>query len=53
MADYIGLMESLVRKIGVRRISILALPENTGGGDGIVVASNPLFSTYPTDEQEN
>lgn len=39
MADYVGLMESLARKTGVRRIPIPGLPENDGRGQGVVLAS--------------
>jgi hypothetical protein len=39
MADYVGLMESLARETGVRRIPIPGLPEKTGRGQGVVVAS--------------
>jgi hypothetical protein len=39
MADYVGLMESLSRETGVRRIPIPGLPENDGRGQGVVVAS--------------
>jgi hypothetical protein len=39
MADYVGLMESLARKTGVRRIPIPGLPERDGRGRGVVVAS--------------
>ena len=39
MADYLGLMESLARKTGVRRIPIPGLPEHNAHGQGVVVAS--------------
>ena len=39
MADYVGLMESLARKTGVRRIPIPGMPENGARGRGVVVAS--------------
>lgn len=55
MADYVGLMESLARETGVRRIPIPGLPEKNCRGQGVVVASrypSPNISDRGAEEVE-
>lgn len=53
MADYVGLMETLARKLGIDRVPIPGLPEPNGRGQGVVIASRyPSPNISSTDMQE-
>jgi hypothetical protein len=39
MTDYNGLVEPLVRIVGLSRMGILGLPEKGSRGEGVVMAS--------------